>query len=363
MTDLCKEFGISRKTGYKLRDRFLDHGSRGFEDRSRRPHRSPFETADDVIDLIVEWRSNHPTWGPKKIRSEIGKKHPGVKVPACSTIGEILSRKHLVKRRKRRRKAPPSLTPLHESDAPNQVWCCDFKGEFRLGNQRYCYPLTVSDHFSRFLLCCESLEGPTEQGVRPAYEAMFTEYGVPDAMRSDNGTPFASTGLAGLTSLSVWWMRLGIRLERIAPGHPEQNGRHERMHLTLKQDTTRPPKQNFLQQQERFDRFRKEFNGARPHEALGMKYPAEVYEPAVRKYESELAPLKYPLHDEVRPVYPCGNVSVPGQGKRYLSQALRNENIGLRELTPGNWLATFMDLDLGVFEVDPRRFTPGEPKD
>jgi transposase InsO family protein len=355
MTDLCTEFGISRKTGYKLMSRYLEYGSSGFDDQSRRPHRSPYETPEDIVELIIDWRGNHPTWGPKKLKVEIAKKHPGVKVPAISTIGEILSRKDMVRRRKRRRRATPSATTLCQATAPNQVWCSDFKGQFRLGNRRYCYPLTVSDHFSRFVLCCEGLEDTTENGVRPAYEAMFTEYGVPDAMRSDNGTPFASTGLGGLTSLSVWWMRLGIRLERIQPGHPEQNGRHERMHLTLKEDTTRPAKQNILQQQERFDEFRAEFNEARPHEALEMKYPADVYEPSTRPYEPELAPLEYPLHDEVRRVYPNGNVSVPGLGKIYVSTALRNEHVGLRELTPGNWLVTFMDLDLGEVEAETKR--------
>jgi len=358
MTDLCREFGISRKTGYKLRARFLDHGSGGFEDQSRRPHQSPYQTADKIVDLIVSWRNKHPTWGPKKLKSEIPKKHPGIKIPAASTIGEILSRKNLVKRRKPRRKAPPSLTRLRESTAPNDVWCSDFKGQFRLGNRQYCYPLTVTDHFSRFLLCCESLENTSESGVRPVYEAMFTEYGLPDAMRSDNGTPFASTGLAGLTSLSVWWMRLGIRLERIAPGHPEQNGRHERMHLTLKEETTRPPKQNILQQQERFDEFREEFNESRPHEALGMQYPVDVHKPATRRYEPELSPLEYPMHDEVRRVYPNGAVKMPGRGEFYISRALRGENIGLRELTPGNWLVTFMDVDLGEIDRETRRFIP-----
>lgn len=358
MTDVCREFGISRKTGYKLKERFLKYGSGGFEDQSKRPKYSPYRTPDDIIHLIVQWREKHPTWGPRKLKSEMEKKHTGVKVPAASTIGEILCRKKLVKPRKRRRRATPSSTWLRNSTAANEIWATDFKGQFRLGNRKYCYPLTISDHFSRFVLGCEALESTAEDGVRPAFKAVFEEYGVPDAIRMDNGAPFASAGLAGLTHLSVWWMRLGIRMERIQPGHPEQNGRHERMHLTLKQDTSRPPKNNILQQQERFDEFRQEFNEARPHEALGMKYPAEYYRPSTKQYSEELKPLEYPLHDLVRPVYNDGKIYLDRRRTFYLSQALRGERVGLRELENHRWLVSFMDIDLGHLDVDTRRFTP-----
>lgn len=348
MTDLCREFRISRQTGYNLKERFFRFGPDAFVDRSHRPHSSPWQTPGEIVELVASWRRKHPTWGPKKLKHEMEKFHPGLNVPAQSTIGEILSRQNLVKPRKRRRKAVPSVTPLREAHRPNDVWCADFKGEFRLGNGQYCYPLTISDHFSRFLLDCEAQENKELEPVRITFEEVFAEYGLPNAIRIDNGTPFASTGLAGLSKLSAWWMTLGIVVERIEPGHPEQNGRHERMHLTLKQEATRPPKQNILQQQEHFDHFRQEFNETRPHEALGMKYPKEAYTLSERRLPEDPLPLQYPLHDYTRQVYSCGSVSIPGSRRCYISSALAGLNVGLREIDTALWLVSFMDLDLGV---------------
>jgi transposase InsO family protein len=346
MTDLCRGYGITRQTGYALKKRYLKYGKAAFFDRSRRPNRSPYQTPDAVVELLVRWREKHPTWGPKKLKAEIPKKERDVKLPAASTIGEILSRKNLVKPRKKRRRAPPSHTALTDSQAANELWCADFKGQFRLGDWRYCHPFTLTDHFSRFSLVIDALENTAGEGVRPACEAVFEEYGLPQAIRVDNGAPFASTGLAGLTWLSVWWMRLGIEVQRIAPGHPEQNGRHERFHLTLKQETTRPPKHNILQQQERFDEFRREYNEARPHEALGMRYPAELYTSSERPFPGELAPLEYPLHDEVKQVRSSGQLDFLRYRDVYISKALTGQWLGLRELDD-RWLVSFMDLDLG----------------
>lgn len=234
-----------------------------------------------------------------------------------------------------------------------------FKGHFRLGNRKYCYPLTLSDHFSRYILCCESLENTRAEGVFSAMAQVFTEYGLPDAIRSDNGTPFASCGVLGLTKFGVWMLRHGVRLERIQPGHPEQNGRHERMHLTLKQDTTHPAADNFLQQQESFDDFRETFNTRRPHEALNMQTPAKLYQPSKRAYEPHLEQLKYPLHDLTLRVQKEGTIYMAEHSMRlYISQALAHQHLGLRQVEQSAWLVNFMDYELGYIDTDSRQFLP-----
>lgn len=351
MVEVCREFGVSRKTGYKVWQRYQERGREGLGDRSRRPISSPNRTARGVAEHIVALRERHPTWGPKKLRHRLGELHPGVRWPAVSTVGLILKEHGLVKSRVRRRQASASLWPRQESAHPNEVWCIDFKGQFRLGNRRYCYPLTVSDHCSRYLLGCEALADTKTAPVQAVLEEIFREYGLPERMRSDNGSPFASTGRFGLTRLSVWWKRLGIGLERIEPGHPEQNGRHERMHWTLKQEATRPAGESELQQQEKFDRFRREYNEERPHEALGMQTPAKVYAPSLRRYEPPAEPLSYPLHDFSRPVFQDGNAFFPPLEKRiWVGMALVGEHIGFREIEVGTWIASFMDLDLGYVD-------------
>ena len=248
----------------------------------------------------------------------------------------------MVDKRKRRRRASPSPGPRRESRASNELWCMDFKGQFRLGNKSYCYPLTVTDHFSRYLVCCDGLENTQSAPAARALEATFLEHGLPEAIRSDNGSPFASTGRYGLTTLSVWLMRLNIALERIEPGHPEQNGRHERMHRTLKADATRPASANLLQQQERFDEFREVFNNERPHEAHSQKTPGSVYSASRRQLPSELPPLEYPLHDHTVTVASNGTIRLRAAKQTYVGQALAGQQVGMREVDDGTWLVTFM---------------------
>jgi transposase InsO family protein len=278
MSLLCREFGISRKTGYKIYDRYKETGLEGLTDRSRRPVRYANQLPPQVEAQIVEFKRNKPHWGARKIRELLIRRLAGdVRVPAKSTIHAVLDRHGLVKRMGRVRHRATG-TPLSSGQAPNDLWCADYKGEFKLGNKTYCYPLTVTDHASRYLLLCEALDSTRESLAFTAFERLFRERGLPHAIRSDNGVPFASpNSLFSLSKLAVWWLRLGIGIERIKPGHPQQNGRHERMHLTLKKEATRPPGMNSLQQQAKFDAFIEEFNTERPHEAIAMKCPAEVY--------------------------------------------------------------------------------------
>jgi transposase InsO family protein len=360
VTDLCKEFGISRKTAYKFIDRYAKHGPAGLHDVSRRPHRCPHQTPDEIKGLILNTKQEKPTWGAGKIRELLLRKNPDLKIPSRFTVHEILNRYDLVSHRRngRRKEAPSYLqTPITTSERPNEVWCADFKGQFQMGNHRYCYPLTISDHFSRYLLTCESLEDTKGAGAQPVFESAFEEYGLPDSILTDNGSPFASGGLLGLSRLSVWWMRLGIKLRRIVPGHPEQNGRHERMHLTLKLETTRPAGGNHLQQQEKFDNFRGEFNDERPHEALEMKCPSDFYKPSGRPYPKELPELQYPLHDFAGLVRANGTLKLDRFGV-HLTTALAYQSVGIREEDTGLWRVSFMDMDLGLFDGDENKFKP-----
>jgi transposase InsO family protein len=361
MTDLCREFGISRKTGYKLVERYGSDGAQGLFDRSRRPRTSPQRTPDGVVEQVVRMRQRYPTWGPKKLRYVLQERQPEVRWPAASTIGVILKDAGLVDGRKRRRRAwptPPSERCL--SQAPNELWCFDFKGQFRLGDRRVCYPLTVSDHFSRYLLGCEALDSTRAVPTANALECVFREHGLPARMRSDNGSPFASTGLAGLTKLAVWLLRLEIELERIEPGHPEQNGRHERMHLTLKQETIRPAAHSMLQQQERFDDFRNRFNDERPHEALAMKTPKSVHRCSLRPLPGQLPPLSYPNHDLTKTVSQGGAIRLQGQDL-YLCRALAGQDVGLTQLDTQTWLVSFMQLDLAYLDTQQRAAVPITP--
>lgn len=270
--ELCREYGIALKTGKKFKARFLKQGEAGLIDRSRAPHWIPHKTPPDVERLIVSERKRHPSWGPRKLKVVLEKKFRR-EFPAVSTIGDVLARAGLVRKRQQRSQHAPMPTQLGIASAPNDIWCIDYKGQFRLGSGKYCYPLTVTDHFSRMIIGIESMDAIDGDAARDICEELFRDYGMPTAIRSDNGAPFASRGLWGLTRLSAYWMLLGIRHERIRPSHPEENGRHERMHRTLKQETTKPPAKNSLQQQERFDYFQEEFNNERPHEAIGMKTP------------------------------------------------------------------------------------------
>ncbi|MGH8347620.1 MAG: IS481 family transposase, partial [Pseudomonas sp.] len=308
MTDVCRAFGISRKTGYKLFERYRQDGPVALTDRSRRPVRYANQLPDQVESLIVSCKRDKPHWGARKIRELLVRRLAGdVRIPATSTIHAVLDRNGLVRRMGRKRHKAEG-TPLSSGANPNDLWCTDFKGEFKLGDGRYCYPLTVTDHASRFLFACEAFESTREIPVISAFERLFAERGLPAAIRSDNGLPFASpNGLFNLSRLSVWWLRLGIAIERIKPGHPQQNGRHERMHLTLKQETARPPAMNAIQQQERFEAFIREFNTERPHEALAMKCPAQLYAATSRSYTG-LPEVDYPLHDRDILVTACGRI-------------------------------------------------------
>jgi len=353
MSEVCREFGISRKTGYKLYKRYKDEGPHALTDRSRRPVRYANQLPDQVERLIVDLKRDKPHWGARKIRELLVRRLAGdVRVPAKSTVHAVLDRHGLVSRARKRR-ARTKGTPLSAGLAPNDLWCADYKGEFKLGNGRYCYPLTVTDHASRTLLMCEAHESIKEVNAFDAFQRLFHDRGLPDAIRSDNGVPFASpNGLYNLSKLSVWWLRLGITIERIKPGHPQQNGRHERMHLTLKRETTRPPAGNSLQLQAKFDAFIDEFNTERPHEALAMRCPAEVYRPAPRTYDG-LPDVVYPFHDRDIMVTACGRICMHRK-KINISTALAGQRLGIKEVDDGIWLVTFMRYDLGYIDLEQR---------
>ncbi len=345
VAELCREYGISRKTGDKFKQRFKRLGEAGLLDRSRAPKVIPHRTPPELVDLIVAERSRHPSWGPKKVKDVLETRLNRV-LPAASTIGDILERAGLVNARIPRRREAPRPTALREAHAPNDVWCIDYKGQFRLGDRSLCYPLTLTDQRSRFILGCEGMPAISDEAARDACEDIFHRYGLPKALRSDNGVPFASNGLANLTRLSAYWLRLGIELERTRPAHPEDNGQHERMHRTLKFETTRPPRKNLLQQQERFDDFVQEFNQERPHEALGMKRPAQIYKRSPRQLPAVLADPEYPEHDDVAALNGKGRVYFRRK-QIYISSALAFQYVGLREESDGRWLVTFMHLNLG----------------
>ena len=356
MAELCREFGISRKTGYKFWDRYEKVGLFGLTDRVRKPYRYANQLPVQIQEEILRIKREKPSWGAPKIREILQRRYPEAHTPAKSTIHCILDRHGLVIRRKRRRFKLQG-TPLVSTHTPNDLWCADFKGEFTLGDRRYCYPLTVTDFSSRYLLACEALESVRETDSFDVFERTFKEYGLPKAIRTDNGVPFSSPrGLFGMSRLSVWWLRLGIAVERIKPGNPQQNGRHERMHLTLKKEATRPAGDNLLQQQEKFDAFIQEFNRERPHQALEMKFPSELYASSPRPYKG-IEELSYPFHDRTVTITHCGRICI-GKIKIHLSHVFAGQDVGLVEENDGIWLVTFMDYDLGYFDETSKRFEP-----
>jgi len=356
MAELCREFGISRKTGYKFWNRYQKIGINGLPDQTKRPTRYANQLPMQLECEILRIKQDKPSWGAPKIREILKRKYPEVKTPAKSTIHCILDRHGLVRPTKRRRFKAEGTT-LSQSTGPNDLWCADYKGEFMLADKRYCYPLTITDHSSRYLLACEALESNKEMYAFDLFERIFKEYGLPRSIRTDNGVPFASPhALFGLSKLSVWWLRLGISIERIKPGHPQENGRHERMHLTLKKEATKPAGENFLKQQEKFDSFIEEFNNERPHEALNMKYPKEVYAPSLRPYRG-LPTLTYPFHDQTVTVTHCGRICI-GKKKISLSRSFAGQEVGVKEVEDKIWLVTFMDYDLGYFDEENRKLEP-----
>ena len=358
MAVLCREFDISRKTGYKIFARYRDCGLEGLTDRSRRPYRQANRLPFQIENFIVQLKREHPSWGAPKLRERLRRKHPDIQLPAISTVHAVLDRHGLVSRgRKARYKAEG--TALSRPTAPNDLWCADYKGEFMLADHRYCYPLTVTDFASRYLISCEALANTRAQYAFTVFERVFKDFGLPKAIRTDNGVPFASShALFGLSKLSVWWLRLGIQLERIKPGNPQQNGRHERMHLTLKKEATKPAAKNLLQQQGRFDQFIQCFNEERPHQALNMQYPAELYVPSARAYRG-IGELEYPFHDFTITVTNCGRICI-GTRKINLSTVFAGHNVGIRQVADRIWLVSFMQYDLGFFDHETDRVTSAE---
>jgi transposase InsO family protein len=347
----CERFGVPRATGYEWLQRYDAFGPDGLDDMSSAPRSSPHVTKPDIIELILDARRQHPNWGPRKLRVWLDEYFPWkLKLPAPSTIGDILKRGGLIPTRRRRKKVHRYAMPFTEAEAPNDVWTTDFKGHFRLLDGGYCYPLTLVDGFSRFVLCCDAYRS-TSIECRRSFERAFIEYGLPRVIRSDNGSPFASAhALAGLSKLSVWWVRLGILPERITPASPWENGSHERMHRTLKQEATDPPQANRTKQQKSFDAFRREFNEERPHEALGMKPPAKFYAPSSRSYTRKLVELEYPNTHVLRRVSDIGVISWEGH-RVFLSSVLAGQVVGLQQVSDTSWRVHFGPLLLGVLDA------------
>ena len=339
MSELCDYYRISRKTGYKWLDRYRQSGIEALHDRSRKPHSHPHEISHQVKKSILAVKKRFPKWGAPKIRARLERIRPAWDTyPAISTIGLFLHKQGLTNPRKRRRRATPTELPLTNGRYSNQVWCADFKGHFRTGDGNRCNPLTISDYSSRYLLCCHHLDRMSYELVRMRFERVFGEYGLPEVIRTDNGTPFASRGLGGLSRLSYWWIRLGI--------HPEQNGRHERIHKTLKDHTARPPAKTLNQQQKRFDEFYAEYNEDRPHEGLEMRTPSECYRGSIRAFPCRLPQLSYPGHMQIRRVYPHGDIIYFGK-RLFLTESLGGEYVGIEEIEEDTSFLWYCDYLLG----------------
>lgn len=361
MTDLCVEFGISRKTGYKIWNRYEELGARGIFDQSRRPHHLARQTRADIQEMIVAVKRQHINWGASKVRDYLERNHPKIKFPVRATVHAVLDKHGLVKPRRKKRAAKiyPGFLGLTEGVHPNLVWATDYKGQFKMKNSQYCYPLTITDHYSRFILGCEAMGNTQTESAMRAFAEIFQEYGLPEIIRSDNGCPFASVGLLGLSRLSVWWIKLGIRVEHIQPGHPEQNGRHERMHLTLKQELKLGI--NLLQQQELLNEFTQTYNYDRAHEGVNMKRPAELYQPSARKLPQFIEPLEYPNHEFTKKVDTMGRILMPKtQDRITLTAALAGEYVGISADEDEIFRVTFKDIDLGFYDTREKRFSPSQ---
>jgi putative transposase len=349
MAELCRRYEISRRTGYKILARWQQSGAAGLEDLSRAPHWHPNQTSAAVEAAVLALRRAHMSWGPRKLRARLEARHPDQAWPAPSTIGALLTRAGLVHARRLRRRTPPFTQPFAAAAEPNAVWCADFKGWFRTRDGERIDPFTMTDAASRYLLRCQAVEKTDTEAVRAIAEAAFREYGLPRAIRTDNGPPFASRGIAGLSRLSLYWMKLGIVPERIRAGHPEQNGRHERMHRTLAQETAAPAAANRRRQQEAFDRFRCEYNQERPHEALGQKPPAALYHSSPRAYPARVPEPDYDSGVLVRSVYPHGQFFWKGRDV-FLSKVLAGERIGLEPIDDRYWWVCFGDFPIAWFD-------------
>lgn len=353
MTELCERFGIRRNTGYKWVRRYTARGPAGLQEQSRAPHRSPHRMSEEEEAVLLEAKRAHLHWGPRKILPYLARRRPDLALPAPSTAGALFQRAGLSQARKRRRgHRHPGAIPL-QAETPNAVWTADFKGQFRTGDGLYCDPLTVADAYSRFLLGCSARLSTKQVEARPIFERLFQDYGLPDAIRTDNGPPFATPAFCGLSKLSVWWIKLGIRHQRIEPGRPEQNGAHERMHRTLKAEATRPPEPSQAAQQARFDRFRREYNDERPHEALHYSTPASLYRPSPRSLPAPLPAPTYPGHYVVRRVSNAGTFRFQTR-QLFISDTLLQEDIALEETADGIWSIYFYDVLLA--RLDERDF-------
>jgi transposase InsO family protein len=353
MAEACRSYGVSRKTGYKWLERYKLDGPSGLEERSRAPHRMPWAIDDDMQELLIAARCRHPTWGPRKLLAWLERRHRGRLFPAASSVGDLLRRRGFVKPRRRRRQIPPRVARPGRFDAPNATWCADFKGWFRTSDGKRCDPLTISDGYSRFIVGCHIVERPTLEHVQPQFERAFIEYGLPNAIRTDNGPPFASTGLGGLSRLAVWWLRLGITPDRIDPGRPDQNGRHERFHKTLKAETASPPASTHTAQQRRFDRFTREYNEDRPHESLADDTPADLYAQSPRSFPRALPDVEYPADYLVRSIHTAGTLKWKGS-QLYVSEALIGQRVGLEPIADDQWLIYFAALPLAVLDNRPK---------
>jgi transposase InsO family protein len=348
VSELCDLYGISRKTAYKWIDRYVRQGPAGLEERSRKPRNSPNRTPEHIEAALLQARVRHPSWGAKKLLPLVGKRFPNEELPVESTVFEILGRHGMLARKRQRRRIGHPGAPSSSMLAPNDVWCADFKGQFKTNDGRYCYPLTVIDGFSRYLLGCQALHSTAVHEAKPVFTRLFKEFGLPLRIRTDNGVPFATNTLARLSSLSAWWVRLGVLPELIEPGKPQQNGRHERMHRTLKAETTRPPAGNLRAQQRKFNRFQSEFNCERPHEALDMQTPQQLYSPSPPPMPNRPLPFEYPDRFEVR--YVSGNGGV--RWNRHwvnVSVVCIGEYVGFEEIDDGIWNVYFGPLKLGRF--------------
>lgn len=358
-TDLARRYGVSRRVVYKWIDRYEQEGSAGLMERSRAPHHQGRAIEQEVVDQLLELKKRWPRWGAPKLLARLQREIGAAHCPAESTVSEILKRHGLSFARRRRRRATPSSLPLQHAQGPNDVWSVDFKGWFCTGDGRKCSPLTLTDAYSRYLLRCQGLgQGTGGQMVQPIMLSAFREYGMPRAIRSDNGPPFATSTLGGLSQLSVWWLRLGIRVERIEPGKPQQNGRHERFHRTLEEHTARPAAGSLAAQQRRFEKFRHEYNQERPHEALGQMPPAQHYEPSPREYPERMPPPRdYPDEWLKRSVRPGGRMKWKGQEVN-ITKALAGHHVALEPLGDGRWAVWFENLELGIFEERQMRVCP-----
>lgn len=347
-TELCERYGISRKTGYKWVDRYLRHGPEALEERSRRPVASPAKTPGDIEQLILDTRRRHPTWGGKKLLDYLAPRHPGLELPHRSTVCDILKRNGVASPPTRRRKVGHPGKPTTSGAGPNDLWAADYKGEFKTRDGYYCYPLTVTDDYSRMLIGCQALYSTCVEDAIRVFTRIFKEFGLPSRIRTDNGVPFATNTLGRLSRLSAWWIKLGIIPELIQPGKPQQNGRHERMHRTLKRETTRPPAGNLQAQQRKFNRFMNEFNTERPHDALDGQTPGQWYRPSSREFPSRLEPFEYPDRFEARLVSTNGGIRWQSYWVR-ASTTLAGDYIGLEEIDDGIWDVWFGPIIIGRF--------------